>query len=312
MAVFACVVERGSLSSAAEALGTSKSHVSKTLRSLEERLATRLLQRTTRQQTLTEAGRAYYGGCRATLDAAEKARNTVDQMQHGPVGLLRITAPVNFGNLYLAPLIPQLLQHNPQLRVEMILSDHVVDLVAEGFDLGLRVADRLDEQLVARPIAPIRWVVCASPAYLARRGVIEHPSMLQHHQCLVHSQLTPENEWTFVADGKRLRVDVDGPLRTNNSLALMNAAIGGLGIAMLPTYLAGAAIGDGRLRALLLDYMPPPQIATAVFPAGRFLAPKVRCTIDFMRAAFGGTERHPDWDAWLAAEPEKRVRGRSG
>ena len=311
MAVFACVVERGSLSSAADALGISKSHVSKTLRALEERLATRLLQRTTRRQTLTEAGRAYYGGCRATLDAAEKARNMVESLQNGPVGRLRLTAPVNFGNLYIAPLIPRLLQQNPKLSVEMILSDEVVDLVADGFDLGLRVADSLDDQLVARPIAPIRWVVCASPLYLARRGVPKHPEVLKHHQCLIHPQLTRERAWTFVADGKPLSVTVNGPLLTNNSLALMNAALGGLGIAMLPTYLAGAAISDGRLKPLLLDYLPPPQIATAVFPAGKFLAPKVRCMVDFMRQVFGGTERDPDWDAWLLPAPTQRIRAAS-
>ena len=308
MAVFACAVERGSLSSAATALGTSKSFVSKTLRALEEHLATRLLQRTTRTQTLTEAGLAYYAGCRATLDAAEKARAAVEQLQHGPVGRLRLSAPVNFGNLYIAPLIPRLLQHNPQLSVEMILSDRVVDLVAEGFDLALRVVDRLDEQLVARPIATIRWVVCASPAYLGRRGVPKRPEMLQHHQCLVHPQLTPEDCWTFVVDGKAMRVGVSGPLRTNNSLALMNAAVGGMGIAQLPTYLAGAAIAAGQLRPLLLDYLPPPQIASAVFSAGKFLSPKVRCAIDFMREAFGGAERDPEWDAWRRQKPASRQR----
>ncbi|MEO7325885.1 MAG: LysR family transcriptional regulator [Dokdonella sp.] len=301
MAVFACVVERGSLSSAAAALGTSKSFVSKTLRSLEDRLATRLLQRTTRRQTPTEAGLAYYGGCRAMLDAAEKARNVVDHLQRGPVGQLRFTAPVNFGNLYIAPLIPRLLQQNPQLSVEMILSDQIEDLVAEGFDLAVRVADRLDDQLVARPIATIRWVVCASPSYLARRGVPRHPDELQHHQCLVHPQLTPENVWLFVVGDEPLRVRVSGPLRTNNSLALLNAAVGGLGIAMLPTYLAGSAIGAGRLRPLLIDCVTPPQVATAVFPVGKFLTPKVRYFIDFMREAFGGAERDPEWDAWLGS-----------
>ncbi|HZP67083.1 MAG TPA: LysR family transcriptional regulator [Rudaea sp.] len=305
MAVFACVVERGSLSSAADALGTSKSFVSKTLRALEERLATRLLQRTTRRQTLTEAGLAYYDGCRTTLDAAARARSAVERLQHGPVGQLRLSTPVNFGNLYIAPLLPKLLEAHPELSVDMVLSDRVVDLVGEGFDLALRIADQLDDQLVARPIATIRWAFCASPAYLSRRGTPSRPEMLAHHHCLTHPQLNVENSWTFVVNGKPLQVRVDGPLCTNNSLALMNAALGGLGIAHLPTFLAGPAMREGRLRPLLLEYTPSPQIASAVYPAAKFLAPKVRYVIDFLRQAFGGGERDPDWDAWRSTRKSR-------
>ncbi|MDN3576577.1 LysR family transcriptional regulator [Chitinimonas viridis] len=298
MALFAAVVEAGSLTAAAERLALSKSAVSKALVAQEARLAAKLLQRTTRRQSLTEVGMAYYEHCRRVLLEAGEARRAVDRLHAQPVGVLRITAPISFGSEHLSRHMPELLKRHPGMQVDLQLSDRLVDLAEEGYDLAIRVTDKPDPLLVARALAPIRWVVCASPAYLAQHGTPMQPSGLAGHACLTYPALTPGGAWPFLLQGQPWQQPVSGPLRMNNSLALLLAALGGLGIVRLPSFAASGQLADGSLRPLLQDYAVPPQTALAVYLPNRYLSPKVRACVDFLRERLGNGGR-PYWDHWL-------------
>jgi DNA-binding transcriptional LysR family regulator len=298
MCVFARVVETGSLTAAAESLSMSKASVSKILHTLEERLSTRLLQRTTRRQSLTEVGKAYYAMCQKMLHSAAAARDEVERFSVEPVGVLKLSAPVNFGNMYMAPLLTELAARYPKLEIDLTLSDQIADLVRDEFDAALRIVDRLDEQLIAKPVALIHWVVCASPSYLARGAPTGQPQDLARHNCLRYPQLAPSNVWPFVVDGQPLAVPVSGSLSINSSAALMSAAIAGAGVVRVPTYLAGPALQDGRLHPLLQAYAAPPQTAYLVYTHGRYLLPKVRVLVEFARQCFGGIAGAAPWDAW--------------
>ncbi|MGQ5523533.1 LysR family transcriptional regulator [Chitinimonas sp. PSY-7] len=302
MAIFATVVEAGSLTLAAERLELSKSAVSKSLAWLEGKLAARLLQRTTRRQSLTEVGQAYFEHCRRMLAEAAEARQAVDRLHAEPVGVLRVSAPVSFGSQHVAPLLPELLARYPALQIDLVLNDHLVDLAEEGFDLAVRVSDQPADLLVARTLAPIRWVICASPTYLARYGTPERPQDLSVHACLTYPLLTPSGVWPFMHDGQRIVMPVQGPLRTNSSVALMAACVGGAGLTRLPTFSCGNLLASGELVAVLQDYAVPPQTATAVYLPNRYQSPKLRAFIDFMRERMGAGQTTPSWDAWLTAK----------
>ncbi|MBK1696262.1 LysR family transcriptional regulator [Rhodovibrio salinarum] len=294
MAVFARVVEEGSFSHAARGLGLSKSAVSKQVGRLEDRLGVRLLNRTTRQLSLTEAGTAFYEHCRQLVADAEAAESAVTHLAAAPRGTLRVNAPMSFGQLHVAPALPEFLAAYPELSVEMQLSDRTVDLIEEGFDLAIRIGQLRDSSLIARRLAPLRQVLCAAPSYLAAQGRPEHPHDLKDHECLIYSYLSWGREWRFQGVDGELRVPIRGRLEINNGDALLAAARQGFGIVMLPSFLGADDLKAGRLEPLLQDWCEPAAGGIhAVFPASRNLSPKVRVFVDYLARRFAG---QPYWE----------------
>lgn len=298
MAVFARVVEEGGFSKAAQTLGLSKSAVSKQVSRLEDRLGVRLLNRTTRRLSLTEAGTAFYEGCRQVVSDAEAAEAAVSHLASAPRGVLRVNAPMSFGQLHVAPALPDFMARYPELAIDLQLNDRTVDVVEEGFDMAIRIGELPDSSLIARRLAPMRRAAAAAPAYLDRHGRLAHPRDLEAHECLIYSYLAWGREWRFDGEGGEVRVPVSGRVEINNGDALLAAARRGAGIVMLPTFLVGDDLRAGRLEPVLADWSPTQRGAVyAVFPASRNLLPKVRVFVDFLAERFGPT---PYWDDGLA------------
>jgi DNA-binding transcriptional LysR family regulator len=299
MEVFARVVEAESFSAAARDLGLSKSAVSKQVSRLEDRLGVRLLNRTTRRLSLTEAGAAFYQGCQRAVAEAEAAEQAITHLAAAPRGTLKVNAPMSFGVCHLTPALSDFVARYPELTVDMALNDRMVDLVEEGFDVGIRIAVLRDSSLIARRLAPLRRVLCAAPGYLAARGMPLALDDLYAHHCLLYSYQVAGDHWGFSGPGGERRLKVRGRLRVNNGDALLEAALAGLGIAFLPSFICGEALRAGRLVHLLPEWSAPDDAAIhAVYPAGRNLLPKVRVFVDFLAERFGGT---PYWDRGLGA-----------
>ncbi len=294
MKVFRRVIELEGFSAAARDLRLSNAAVSKNVSELEVDLGVRLLTRTTRRLSVTEAGEAYYRRCVRVLDELDEARDEVSALAHTPRGTLRISAPVSLGLMHLAPAIPKFLELYPALKVDLVLNDRVVDLVEEGFDLALRGGGELsDSSLVARKLAPIRRVVCGAPAYFQRRPVPKVPSDLRDHECLVYSLSSSPKQWSFRHDGSDLSVRVDGRYQVSNSIALKQALLAGLGLGLVPTFVVGPELRRKQLRAVLTRFQTAPQSLYAVHPHRQYVPHKTRSFIDFVSAAFGGK---PYWD----------------
>ena len=261
---------------------------------MEAELGVRLLQRTTRSITLTEAGKGFLDRAVNILSEVDDAILSASQLQTEPRGCLRINAPMSFGFLHLAPALPDFLARYPEIQVDMVMNDRIVDIVEEGFDIAFRIGLLGDSSLVARRLAPIRTVVCASPDYLARRGSPASPDDLGRHSCLYYSALSLTGEWRFVrADGSSWPVSVNGPLRANNGDALRMAVLNGLGLSILPTFIVGGDLQAGTLVSVLDAYVPQDLGLYAVYPHSRLLSPKVRAIIDFMIERFSP---RPYWD----------------
>ncbi|GGY28269.1 LysR family transcriptional regulator [Paludibacterium paludis] len=300
MEVFVRVVESGSFVRAAERLGMSTTAVSRQLADLEAQLGARLLQRTTRRLHLTDAGRGYHARCAQILADVEEADASVRTDTLRPRGVLRLSAPVSFGLKHLTALLPAYLAAYPEVTLDVDMSDRQVDLVEEGFDVALRIAMRLPPTLVARRIAAIHVVPCASPAYLAREGEPARPEDLARHRCLVYTHAAEPGIWTF---GDEARVSVDGPLKSNNGDLLRAAALAGEGIICEPSFLLGDDLAAGRLMPLLRGEPTPPLALYAVYPSRRHLSAKVRTFVDFLIGRIGDP---PPWDAWMEmAEPRR-------
>ncbi len=299
IAVFVRVVDCGSFTAAADRLSLSKSVVSKYVTRLENRLGARLLHRTTRRLSLTEAGRALYERSREALEVIGEAENEVSRLQQAPRGTLRVNAPMSFGVLHIAPALPAFLDRYPGLSVDMNLDDRRIDPIDGGFDLSVRIAELPDSSLVARRLGPCRHAIVASPAYLERRGVPRTPAELEAHNVVTFSYQESAGTWHFRApDGSTASVPVEGSLRVNNSLALREALLNDAGIARVPTFIVGGDIQAGRLRALLTAYATIEVSIYAVFAERRHLAPKVRAFVEFMA---GRITESPYWDAWTTA-----------
>ncbi|TSD83394.1 LysR family transcriptional regulator [Mycobacterium sp. KBS0706] len=294
MIVFAQVVDSRSFSAAAARLGLSKSAVSKQIAKLEDRLGARLLNRTTRTLSPTDAGQDFYERCLRVAREVEEAERAITHLSAEPRGVLRLNAPASFGREYLAPLVPEMLARWPELRIEALFEDRFVDVVAEGFDLVIRITRLQDSSLVARRIASCRRLVCAAPSYLARRGVPRTPAELLQHDCILYSYATDQNEWEFVGpDGRLETVRVDGRLRANNAEVTLAALRAGAGLALSPDFIVGPDIAAGRLVPLLTDYENPFGAIYAVWPHNRNLAPKVRAVVDFLVERFAA---EPIWE----------------
>jgi DNA-binding transcriptional LysR family regulator len=301
MRVFAKVVESGSFTGAAARLSISASMVSQHVKELEERLGARLLNRTTRKVSLTEVGRAYYERCTRLLADLEETEQAVSDMHAAPRGELRVNATPTFGILHLAPAIADFTTRFPAISVELILSERIVDLIDEGFDLAVWVGELPDSSLIARRLAPCRMVVCGAPSYFERHGMPRTPSDLTAHNCLTVSGnvLSYYRAWHLTAaDGTALNISPIGNLRTNSGAVLKVAALAGHGLVCLPTYLLGDALQSGRLVTVLDDYTAPPLTLRALYPHNRHLSAKVRAFVDFLAARF---EQEPPWDSWCRA-----------
>lgn len=280
--LFVHVVDAGSFRGAARALGVPKSSVSRKVSALEEKLGARLLQRTTRRLGLTDIGRTYYQHASTAVAALAEAESAVAEQERAPRGLLRVSTSVNVGLNFLPPIVNEYLDRYPDVEVSLDLSDRMVDLVQERFDLAIRAGPLPDSTLVAHRLGSAPMRVYGSPAYLARRGRPTKPDDLGTHECLAFGAATSMS-WTFgVGRGVR-EIKVKGRLATNNLAILQEAAIAGLGLARLPETLAHAAVEAGALESVLDHFEPPHALLHAVYPSARFVPPKVRAFVEVLR-----------------------------
>ena len=294
IAVFVRVVERGSFTLAAGELELSRAAVSKYVSRLEGRLGARLLNRTTRRLSLTEAGAALFEASRGALERIEEAEGAVAQLQSEPRGRLRVSAPMSFGILHLGPAMADFARAHPRVTLDVRLDDRFVNLVEEGIDVAVRIGALTDSTLVARKLATARMLACASPAYLAEHGEPATPEDLAAHNCLIYTYLSTANVWRFAApDGREVPVAVNGSFRINNGIVLAEAAAAGHGILLTPSFYVGAMLRDGRLRRILARYRLPDLGIYAVYPQRDHVPPKVRAFVDFLVKRFG---RKPEWE----------------
>ncbi|HEY6820404.1 MAG TPA: LysR family transcriptional regulator [Burkholderiales bacterium] len=292
--VFSQVVEAGSFAKAAERLNLSTSATSRLLAELEAHLQTRLLNRTTRRVSLTESGRAFYERCVQLLADLEEAEQEAARAAVVPRGTIRLTTSVNFGVRHLAPALAGFTQRHSELRFDVSLSDRMVDLVEEGFDLAIRIGGPGSENLVARKLGETRVVPCASPAYLAARGAPKVPEDLEAHNCFTYEYVTPRNVWKFRdASGNERAVRVSGNLHSNNGDLLAEAAARGAGVVFEPAFIVGPDVRAGRLVPLLQDFEPAPVPIYAVYPSRKHLSAKVRLFVDYLLEFFADTQ---DWN----------------
>ena len=293
MAIFARVVEDKSFSAAARNLNLSKSLVSKQVTQLEKLLGVRLLNRTTRALSVTDAGAVLYEHCSRIVEELEEARLAVGRLQAEPRGLLRISAPVAFGRLHVATALPQFLADYPDLKIDMVTTDRFVDLAEEGYDLVIRIVDQPAPNLVARKLAPVQRRMVATPDYFARYGVPETPADLEKHNCLTYTYFNPQDPWRLRGPDGDISVRATGNLRLNDDDALAEAVMKGLGLALLPTFIIGEALQAGRLRSVLAEYIPLERHIYAVYLANRHVSAKVRAFIDYLLERLGP---EPYWD----------------
>ncbi|KIA81265.1 LysR family transcriptional regulator [Chromobacterium amazonense] len=284
---FVSVAELGSFVAAADRLELSRAMVTKLVAALENRLGARLMHRTTRKLSLTEAGETYLaqaGSLLAELDELDA------RLSHGasePVGRLRLSAPVSFGMRYLGAIIGGFHKRHPRIEVELNLNDRRVDLVEEGFDLALRVSNLTDSTLVARRLAQIRDLVAASPDYLARHGTPRHPAELAEHQCLLYALTAQPNIWDYRGpDGSQDKVRVKGALRANNGDVLTDAAVHGMGVVLQPRFLLEKALADGSLVPVLQEYDWHCLDLSVVYPVRRHVPGKVRVFVEYLEEFF--------------------------
>jgi len=293
IAAFARVVESSSFSAAARRLKISKSAVSAHVQRLEERLGVRLLNRTTRHVSLTEAGTAYYHHCARILSEAEAAEQAASALQREPRGTLSISAPDGFGWMHVAPAVPDFLKRYPGLSVDITSSHKHVNLAEEGLDLAIRIGVLEDSPLVVRKLAPSRLILCAAPAYLKEHGTPREPMDLARHNCLCIN-LTPwDDNWRLAGNGSELTVAVSGSFRSNNAEMLRAAALDGIGVALLPSWAATEPLHTGALRRVLAAWEPQARTIYAVYPGNRLMTAKVRAFVDHLARRFG---RPPYWD----------------
>ena len=293
MAVFAHVVEAKSFSGAARHLNLSKSLVSKQITQLEKSVGARLLNRTTRALSLTEAGAVFYEHCVRMVEESEAAKLAVNRLSSQPRGLLRVSSSVAFGRLHIAPALAAFLGRHPELKVDLTTTDRFVDLAEEGYDLAVRIVDEPAPNFVARKLAPLNRKICATPEYFARHGVPQVPRDLEKHNCLTYSYFDPRDPWLLHGPDGDNSVHPSGNLRLNDDDVLAEAVLAGLGIAMLPTFIIGKDLQSGRLQSVLSDYIPLQRYIYAVYLPNRHLSAKVRAFIDCLLERFGP---EPYWD----------------
>lgn len=294
MRVFAQVVEAKSFSAAAEKLGMSKSLASRHVSALERSLSVKLLNRSTRRLSLTEAGALFYEHCARIVQEAELAESRLTRTQSEPAGLVKVTAVPAFAVRHVLPALADFYQKHPKIQVKLFCSNRALDLGDAGFDLGIRVSFDPDPNLVARKLAANRGVLCASPAYLKRHGMPRRIEDLRKHECVLFPPLAPKGVWTLRRDGRKYSVQVGGVFETDEMGVVRAAVAAGLGIGMLPLYMVGDALKQGQLVPLLRQFQVVPESAIyLVYLPNRTLPARVRVLIDFLAERFRPI---PSWE----------------
>ncbi|HNR11191.1 MAG TPA: LysR family transcriptional regulator [Nitrosomonas europaea] len=297
MNAFVRVVEAGSISAAADRMDVAKSVVSRRLKELEEHLGVELFHRTTRQMNLTDSGRAFYQQSVRILADVLEAEHATSQSHGRLKGHLKVAVPLSFGLMHLGAAISTFLQTHPDIEFDLDFNDRQVDLLAEGFDLAIRIANLPDSSLIARRLAPIQAVMCASPAYLERMGTPQAPEELIRHRCLVYNLVSHSDNWNvYGTTGELIKTRIIPYFKASNGEFLRDAAVDGLGIVLLPTFIVYREIERGALIPILTGYHYAQLAAYAIYPQTRHLSQRVRAFVDFLSQRFEGM---PYWDACL-------------
>lgn len=294
MQVFVSVVETGSFVRAAERMHLSTSAASRHVADLEKSLGARLLQRSTRRLSLTESGGLYFERCRQILADLDEADALAGAGTTQPKGKLRISLPHSFGLRYVGPRIPDFCRRYPGMQLEVNFSDRIVDLVEDGIDVAIRISEKLQNTLIARPLAHIRMALCASPAYLAEMGTPGTPEELRDHRCLTYDYAPFGDTWHFLRNNNEIAVPVKSAFRTNSGDMTRLAALAGQGIVLQPTFLVGDDLRAGTLVRVLAAYDLPEPTAHAVYPSGARSSARVRAFVEYFTEVFGGDT--PPWD----------------
>ncbi len=290
---FVAAVQAGSISAAAERLGTTKSNVSRRVAELEDHLGVRLLNRNPRRLSTTDAGGELYDEVHKLLSDLKQVEERVSDQASEPRGVLRVSVPTSLGSLHLKSLAAELMLRHPDLILDLDLDDRIVDLVTEGYDCAVRLGHLKDSSLIARHIAPRHLLICGSPAYFERRGEPTSPDELHAHDGLHYSHREPHLMWRLERSGEAQSYRVGHRMRSNNGELLQEAALAGLGLAILPTFMAAPNLQNGRLRPVLRDYTPMGGSISVVFAKGKQPSTKLRVLIDAMLNAYSPT---PPWD----------------
>jgi len=285
MAVFVRVVERGSFSAVARELQTSQPTISKVLRALETELGGKLISRSTRQLSMTDEGQRYYSECRQILAAVDAAEHSFQSGRETVAGNLRIGSSVSFGRMQIATRLPGFLKKYPQVHIDLQLSDQNQDLVSEGLDVSFRIGELNDSGMIARHIGTTHRVTVAAPDYLKQHKTLQTPQDLSEHNCLQFNLLNSQNLWVYEKDAQRHEVRIKGNAQSNNSEAIREMVLGGLGIALSPVWLFSEDLKAGRVTAILKDYSAQPLPIHAVSPANRRQSARVKAFVDYMSQA---------------------------
>lgn len=297
MRTFVRVVEAGSLSAAAERLDIAKSAVSRRLADLESRLDVQLLNRTTRRLNLTDSGSLFYQRCQRILADLEESEQYVSSEHTNLRGTIRIAAPLTFGVRHLSPVLNEFLKLHPELNLDLDLNDRNINLVDEGFDMGIRIGKLEDSSMMARKLASAKTLLCASPEYLAQYGEPQTPEELKNHVGLSYSNVSENQLWQFTReDGKHYSVHVPFRMRANNGDVLVSAALDGLGVVATVSFICYRELEQGRLVQVLQDYKTEEVGVYAIYPSQRHLPGRVRLLIDYLAEQFGD---EPYWDKFL-------------
>jgi DNA-binding transcriptional LysR family regulator len=285
---FTQVVISGGFAAAAREMGTSRSAVNKSVIALENQLGTQLLHRSTRVVTPTEAGRAFHERCLDILANLSEAERSIRQLHEEPQGQLRMNAPMTFGTMQLAPALGDFLGQYPDLQVQLTLNDRFIDPIDEGFDITIRISQPpTSASLVAHFLTTFELILCAAPSYLAQYGSPDRPDQLRQHSCLHYGQISTQDQWTLRDAAGSYHIPVVGRLCSNNGEALRDAAVGGLGITLLPQFIVAAQLQTGQLQRVLPHYQAGQLSMYAIYPVNRHLSIKVQLLVNFLQSRFG-------------------------
>lgn len=286
MRAFIRVVQIGSFSAAARETNTSQATISKRVAALEAQLGVKLMMRTSRDHSLTEAGAEFYEKCVAILAELEEAESDARSRVASPRGLLRVTTAFPLGRLLIAPLLTDFLSRYPEIKLDLALSDSHVDLTREGFDIAIRAQKLQDSSMNARELFKNPMFLIASPSYLKQHGVPRTPEELVDHNCIVYSELSTQNSWHFTHENNDISVQVNGNFQCDNGDTILTAAVAGVGFAVLPYWMIKSHLDAGELQVVMSDFQPSTLPVNAVYPHSRYLPLKVRCFIDFLIEEF--------------------------
>lgn len=286
MEIFTRVVATGSFSAAAREMDAGQPKVSKQIAALENRLGSRLLHRTSRRLTLTEAGQSYYEHCLSILEQVAEAEEIVQSFAADPRGRLRISSSVAFGRLHLAPYLPEFLERYSNIQLDLSLSDQFVDLIAGRIDVAIRIGSLSDSSLVARKLGTTPLVIVGAPSYFRQNGYPHHPKELRHHNCLVYTLLNTGHIWRFKEKKRELMVHVNGNCISDNTDGIRDVMVAGTGLAMVPSWMVQKELDSGLLETVLEDFLPWATPINAVYPMNKHVPLKLRCFVDFLKEKY--------------------------